>query len=499
MTVLSGRLPINRLGRRLAHGLRTLFAPGDGFALIVTLALLLTPLFSLTAAGWPLALNTVIPVVVISLGLGFLLARSHYNELFALVMGGLYGLGAVLLVSAINEPGDLAEGAVSMISRLVLWLNDAATGGINQDDLIFTMLVSALFWFLGYNAAWHIFRVDRVWRVILPPGLILISNTLYYTGAANLESFIFLFVFLALLLVVRSTLDARAWDWYVSGIRVPRSIQNHFFRVGIVLGLAALLIAGALPSSDIQERLNRFREFLQAEPLTQLSEVWNRLFSTVETQGPTTSDYYGGDSLQLGGAIRLGEQTVMLVQAPQGRRYYWRSRVLDTYASGRWTPGANVRLTVETSPLTVLYEPENLNARAPVQQQFTLALNASRLVYAAPQPYQVDLPTRSDLLYTPNRETMNISVIRPLRALRQGDSYTVTSLLTDASAAQLRAAPGLYPDWINRLYLQVPPSVTDRVRQLAQEIVTGANASTPYDRAKAIETWLRNNITYNET
>lgn len=498
MTALSRRVPINRLGRRLAHGLRTLFAPGDGFALVVALALLLAPLFSLTAAGWPLALNTIIPVVALSLGLGFLLARSHYNELFALLMAGLYGLGAVLLIAAINEPGDLAEGAVSMIGRTARWLNDAVTGGINQDELIFTMLVSALFWFLGYNAAWHLFRVDRVWRVILPPGLILISNTLYYTGSANLEAYIFVYIFLALLLVVRSTLDARAWDWYVSGIRVPRSIQKHFFRVGIVLGLAALLIAAALPSRDIQERLNRFREFLQTEPLTQLSEVWNRLFSTVETQGPTTSDYYGGDSLQLGGAIRLGEQTVMLVQAPQGRRYFWRSRVLDTYANGRWTPGANVRLRVETAPLTVIYEPENLNARAAVQQQFTLALNASRLIYAAPQPYQVDLPTRTDLLYTPNREAMNVSVIRPLRALRQGDSYTVTSLLSDASAAQLRAAPGIYPDWINRLYLQVPPSITDRVRQLAQQIVTSANASTPYDRAKAIENWLRNNILYNE-
>src|SRR5262249_57256243 len=31
------------------------------------------------------------------------------------------------------------------------------------------------------------------------------------------------------------------------------------------------------------------------------------------------------------------------------------------------------------------------------------------------------------------------------------------------------------------------------------QIVTEAGAETPYDRAKAIETWLRNNIAYNES
>lgn len=499
MTTAAQQLPFNRWRRRLAHTLRTLFAPGDISALVIAAALLFMPALSLSAAGWPLDLRTVIPVMMLSIAFGFLLARSHYNELFALIVSGIYGLGFILLIAAINEPGDLGEGAVSLFSRLLRWLTDATTGGINQDELVFTLLVSGLFWFLGYNVAWHIFRIDRVWRVILPPGLILVTNSVYYTGEANLDQYIIIFVFLSLLLIIRSNLDARAWEWYVSGIRVPRVMQAQFFRVGIILALLAVIVAGVLPSADVQERLNRFREFLQTEPLTQLSEIWNRLFASVETQGPTTADYYGGDSLQLGGAIRLGEQVVFLVNAPPGRRYYWRSRVFDTYSSGSWLPGANVRLTVESSPLTIDFEPQDLNARVPIQQQFTMGLNASRLIYAAPQPSQIDLPTRSDLMYTPDRQGMNVSVIRPLKVINLGESYTVTSLLTDATAGQLRAAASIYPDWIVRQYLQVSPSITDRVRLLAQEIVTSANASTPYDRAKAVESWLRANIVYSET
>lgn len=499
MTTAAPRLSFTRWRRRTAQSLRTLFGPGDISALVIAVALLLMPVFSLGAAGWPLDLRTVIPVTVLSIAFGFMLARSHYNELFALVMSGVYGVGLVLLIATINEPGGLGEGAVSLFTRVIRWISDAFTGGINQDELVFTLLVSALFWFLGYNAAWHVFRIDRVWRVILPPGLILVTNTLYYTGTANLDLYIVIFVLLALLLIIRSNLDARAWEWYVNGIRVPRALQQQFFRVGIVLALLALLLAGSFSSNDIQERLNRFREFLQSEPLTQLSEIWNRLFSTVETQGPTTADYYGGDSLQLGGAIRLGEQVVFLVNAPPDRRYYWRSRVFETYSSGRWAPGANVRLTVESGPLNVTYAPEDMNARSPVQQIFTMGLNASRLIYAAPQPLQVDVPTRTDLFYTPDREAMNVSVIRPIKVINRSESYTVTSVLSDATAGQLRAAPAIYPDWIVRLYLQIPPSITDRVRELAQQIITAANAQTPYDKAKAVETWLRANIVYNET
>ncbi len=494
--------PWSRWRRRFVHTWRTLFTPGDLTALFIAIGLLLMPVLSLAAAGWPLDLRTVIPIMVLSVVFGFLLSRSHYNELLALIMSGIYGVGFVLLLAAINEPGNIGEGAISVFSRLLRWIADAVSGGINQDDLVFTLLVASLFWFLGYNVAWHIFRIDRMGRVIFPPGLILVTNSVYYTGSNNLDGYLIVFTFLALLLIIRSNLDARSWEWYVNGIRVPSKLRRQFFRIGVILALVALALAWIGPSSDLQDRLNRFQEFMRAEPLTQLSEVWNRLFSSVETQGPTTADYYGSDSLQLGGAIKLGEQTVFMVSAPGGRRYYWRSRVFDFYDMGRWSPAVTTRLTVESSPLNIMLESDFMGGRDPVQQQFTIGLNASRLIYAAPQPIRIDLPTRTDLRYTPDDDTrtaMNVSVIRPLKVLERGDSYTVTSLLTNATAAQLRAAPTTYPEWLSQIYLQVSPSITNRTAELARVIVNDANATTPYDRAKAIESWLRSNIVYNET
>lgn len=489
---------LGRWLRRTAYGFRTVFVPGDVTALLIVLVLLLMPVLSLHAAAWPLAMGTVLPVVVLSLLIGFFLARSHYNELLALIMSGIYGAALVLLIAAINEPGGIGEGVASVFTRVFRWLTDAVSGGINQDELVFTMLVSSLLWFLGYSAAWHVFRIDRVWRAILPPALILVTNSIYYTGATDLDTYLIVFLFMALLLVVRSNLDAREWDWYVNGIRVPRKLRRQFFRMGAALALVALLIAWLIPTGNLQRQLEQFQEFLQGDPLTQLSEFWNRLFASAETQGPTTADYYGGDSLQLGGAIRLGKQTVFWVAAPPNYRYYWRSRVFDTYEGGRWLPAADTRLTDPQTPLEIVFEPYVAGSRVAVSQRFIMGLSASRLIYAAPQPLQIDMPTRTDLRYV-DGQVMNVSVIRPTKVINRGESYTATSLLSAATASQLRAAGTGYPSWVNQLYLYVSPSVTERTYTLARQIVTDAGAVTAYDQTKAIETWLRQNIVYNET
>jgi transglutaminase-like putative cysteine protease len=504
--------PLEQWGRRLRHGVNALFAPGDLTALFIVVVLLLMPVLALNAAGWPLAMNTILPVLIIGIFFGFILARSHYNELIALMMSGIYGGAFVLLIAAINEPGSLGEGLNSVLTRIIRWLTDAVTGGINQDELIFTLLVASLLWFLAYSAVWHVFRIDRVWRAVLPPGLILVSNSVWYAGDANLEIYLVIFMLMSLLLVVRSNLDALEWKWYTSGIRVPYRLHQQFFRMGALLALLALAFAWLIPSADLQERLDRFQEFLQEEPLTQLSEFWNRLFATVDTQGPTTADYYGSDSLQLGGAIRLGDQEVFWVSAPAGHRYYWRSRVFDTYENGRWSPAATTRLTDPQAPLDIRLEPYIDGSRTAVQQEFTLGLRSSRLVYAAPQPARVDLATRSDLsnIGTDDRvinentppdvtlKHMNISVIRPTRVLSRGDRYTATSLLSTATAGQLRAVGTNYPAWVSELYLYVSPSITPRTYELARAVVSESGAVTPYDQARALETWLRLNIRYNE-
>jgi len=67
-----------------------------------------------------------------------------------------------------------------------------------------------------------------------------------------------------------------------------------------------------------------------------------------------------------------------------------------------------------------------------------------------------------------------------------------------ATPDQLRAASGPDPAWVTNPNALLGTSISPRIIELAKQIVAEANASTRYDTAKAIETWLRRNIAYNE-
>src|SRR5690606_771 len=72
--------------------------------------------------------------------------------------------------------------------------------------------------------------------------------------------------------------------------------------------------------------------------------------------------------------------------------------------------------------------------------------------------------------------------------------YDVTSLLSNASADQLRNATGEYPEWVTDRYLALPESVTQRTVDLVAQLTSAE--TNPYDRAKAIESFLRQHIDY---
>ncbi len=487
---------------RLVTGWQRFFTPGDIPALLILTALLLIPPLSLNAAEWPLSLGVIVPITILSATLGLIFARSRFGELLALIVSSTYGVCLVLLLTAASLDAPLGEAVYTVFEETIQWVIDALNpDSINPNDTVFTLLVSVLFWFLGYNAAWHVFRIDRVWRAILPPGLILVTNVIFEDTGADLNLYLIGFLFLSLLLIARSNLDSREWEWYRKGVRVPRRLRTQVVLIGALLAMMVMAAGWLVPTGNLDQQSSRFREFLQSNPIREMSEFWNRMFSPIDAQGPTTADYYGGDSLELSGAIRLGDQDVFYVQAPLENRYYWRSRAFDTYEAGRWSSAADIRLSDRNAPTEI--NQSVMQSRQMVQQTYTMALNANRIIYTAPQPLQVDLETRTDLTYTAPEgaadRSMNVSVIRPTEVLRRGDTYTATSLISTATADQLRAASTTYPDWIVPLYTYVSPSVTQRTRDLAVQVVSQAGATTPYDQAKAIEAYLREAIEYNET
>src|SRR5439155_4282449 len=72
--------------------------------------------------------------------------------------------------------------------------------------------------------------------------------------------------------------------------------------------------------------------------------------------------------------------------------------------------------------------------------------------------------------------------------LQADTRYSVTSQISTATAAELRTASRAYPTEIQQHYLPLP-TVPTRVLQLGQQLT--ATAPDPYDKAVAVETYLR--------
>jgi transglutaminase-like putative cysteine protease len=221
------------------------------------------------------------------------------------------------------------------------------------------------------------------------------------------------------------------------------------------------------------------------------------------------------DKVELGQVARIkkSQQVVMRVQLDRnpGRYLRWRGVALDQYDNSIWS--------VATLP------------GKKREQEFSNMLNAPGRVQAdstMPWMYQFDRPA-------PDRKTLDeqriilepldtptlfaaqkaVYLSGPMDHIRRDDysgalttvinlkrrtAYSVWSDLSVPPEAELRAETmtDLPPD-VARLYLQLPKEphrLDPRIRQLTHDIVREAGAVTPYDKAKAIETYLKTRFGY---
>jgi transglutaminase-like putative cysteine protease len=150
---------------------------------------------------------------------------------------------------------------------------------------------------------------------------------------------------------------------------------------------------------------------------------------------------------------------------------------------------------VEYTPATV--NPLNVAVLDKTQAHFVFNTGDSTfsLLYAPSQPIWV---SRAGLTFNQPAETGgDVIAWHAYPALRSGETYQVDALLSNPNLQQLREAGTEYPDWITAKYLQLPAGFSPRIQQLAQEIT--ADAETPFDKAAAITSYLRNNIEYAAT
>ncbi len=469
---------------------------GEGISTAVLLLMvLLSVAGSIHAADWADGLGVLAWAAVAGAGFGFALAKLPVRGFLAHLAMLIFAAPATATAASALLPNALtfSEKMIVLEERFIAWTRKVIAGGTSADNLIFVMQLTILMWVLAYSAAWFVYRRHQVWGALVPTGAALLLNLFYAAPQSGL--YLGIFTVSALMLIVRLNLTMMERAWRNQAIGYATDINFDFLTYGIAFSLLLIMLVWLLPAAAPGPAWLGILEPFQGE-WQGIEEQFSRVFSAVRGAARPAPSTFFGTTLSLGGPVRLGQRTVMDVQTNYGR--YWRAAIYDKYTGIGWI---NTRLDT----LNLSANDEILNAsrgalRADVTQTVKVYLPDQNMLFAAAQPIRFGVPTEirygQSAAGPPDPALMDLALVRSRKMIREGDTYTVVSAISVADEDALRHDSLEYSRWISATYLQLPDDLPVRVRALAQQITE--KSSNPYDRAAAIEKYLRENIKYNE-
>lgn len=180
----------------------------------------------------------------------------------------------------------------------------------------------------------------------------------------------------------------------------------------------------------------------------------------------------------IGGESALSSQSAeihFVVQSTESA--YWRTGAYGTYIRTGWEQVG------ESQPYDGSIETRGIDGR---QVSYEVELN--RTARALPTVWRPESVSRDDVTVTGG------DAVKSENALPAGTTYEGVSNRPPADDGLLRTAGTDYPDDIETQYTQLPSETDERLGPKTAEIT--ANASTPYEKASRIESWLESNKEY---
>jgi hypothetical protein len=470
----------------------------------------------------------------------------------ALLSGAAIVLWQVLAL--VPGDGWVAKWGV-FYDRLSHWLEVAQSGGISNDTLPFILMVVVLAWLYAYFSAWSVFRWQNPWLALLPGGAALFVNftfsdqssllaVLYIGGGLLLVMRLsvtrrirewreqgvsypellslstgHLSSWAVLLLLVIAWLSPAAVD-----ARPLGDVWSHLSRPLLGLSDDAIRLAGPIKATKSLP-IHGLGSVL---PFRGSIEPSDRLVASVTLEEGTdlgSHPFLRGavyEEYQAAGWKAVGRQEITLAAADLVGSYsYLGTRTLAAHIEVADTTVARSLVFSIGQPLAV-----DIETKAEFASDAVYGISPGQEpdsswpmpVYVATRALEAHLGAGSAALSdqeifellpqglmrlgvmrdgsTVERVDValaqplpGIALLRPAEKLRPGDTYTVIGAIADVPADELRATGGVYPAWISERHLQLPEELPQRVRELASELT--ADSDNPYDKAKAIEEYLR--------
>ena len=512
--------------------------PTDGWmALLFLIANLCVVVMAVERADWAPTPNLV-GLLMLGMLTAFVFYRMSVWWWLAILPGlALGGLTVVWQMSIFTIDGEPLGGAAVLWERLVLWVEAADTGSINIDKVPFSFGLTTAAWLTGYLGAWMYLRHRNFWGVFVLGGLGLLSNLTFLPPHTNLH--LALYVFTALLVVARVQAVRRQGNWDRRGIQYDEGLRSLTLSDSFFIGVAVIIVAFLLPvGGNWKPATNAYESMRQ--PLIGYEDDFNRLFAGLPARRAIGFRVWD-DVMAFQGTINPATTQVLQVDSPAP--LYWKARTYGTYTSKGWISEDTEYVPIGELPATA----PHAAADNRVEVGYTvLPLYSSRVLFAGGSVSAVDRDAEAEVatVHDPTSDTIlvsgapnegvrfllesiqrdeedrvpsarqringlplpswvNVTVddgapksapdVLSIRA-RDGvfpahESYNVTTWVSTASPEQLRAAGEEYPLHVFTRYTQLTRDMPERVKELAESITAGAE--TPYDKALAVEAYLK--------
>ncbi len=398
-------------------------------------------------------------------------------------------------VTALSEFGT---ALVTLLTRTVTWLLSILHGAQIFDPAAATLVWGFILWMAAVWAGWMVRRRARPLVAVVPLGVLLAAVLSYTFAVTGALLFMMGFALVLMAVVAHNVREAR---WERESVDYSSDLRAELIGGAIAIAMGLMVVAVLTPSLSVDDVVDFFRELRTTESAETTERVAESLGLEQQTQ-QGRSEPSEIDQTRSGGlprrhligtgdelrrrvvmTVRTGELSPMpesvMTEAPP--RHYWRSATYDEYSGRGWYADSTYIESYEPG------EPSNvasLETHRPLRQEVQMVQDIGDLVYVAgtlattDQDYKVAWRTSND----------------PFAATIKEETYRADSFISTANAAALREANVVYPPWVVERYLQLPEDIPERVISLARDLT--ATEPTPYDRAVALESHLRNTYPY---
>jgi transglutaminase-like putative cysteine protease len=379
-----------------------------------------------------------------------------------------------------------------MLDRMYNWWAAVTQNGISNDQLPVIVLVLVIMWLGAFASSWAIFRWRQAWLGLLPGGIVLMWNISFLPNQFSYAFVVFLFG--AVLLVMRMHVAKREQEWDGAGVVYPEFITLSTLNATFWVTLGLIVVVWLVPLADRSETAHqRWDDF--TAPLTRHLAPLSRVFVSVNAKKPVNIHNIK-DALPFQGKIELnGNDAVQVnVKLTPEMAQFLREQSFDEYTRDGWKVNVTGDLPLAAGDRTLASEVDPTldadgNPIAAPRQDVTINLKVeggnNDHLFSLGQPLSSD--QASDIRV--GGSLADVSSLKPSDHLSNGDEYTVTGSVAEPSIDQLKAAGDNYPQWVKDRYLSLPNGTPRRIRRKAEEVTN--NATTPYDAAVAIESYLR--------